>query len=123
MKQSILIIDDDPILCKALVEKFTREGFVVAFKQQSQDGLEYALQNHPDVILLDIIMPVMDGLDVLRSLRKDTWGKEAKIIMLTNLSDEEHINTSFDYHVDGFLVKSNWKIEDVVTYVRKVLAA
>lgn len=76
--RSILIVDDEPALLAALVDKFTRAGYSVTVAEDGQQGLNSALKNHPDLILLDIIMPVMDGLTMLAKLRRDGWGNMLK---------------------------------------------
>jgi CheY-like chemotaxis protein len=121
-KNSILIIDDEPALLSALVDKFTRAGFLVTSAVNGQAGLQAALQHKPDMILLDIIMPVMDGITMLAKLRKDPWGRQVKVILLTNLSDPGIIAESVTKTVSGYLVKSDWKLEDLVKQVTRKLA-
>ena len=121
MKNKILIVDDEPMLLSALVDKFTREGFDVITAENGEEGLRSALRDHPDMILLDIIMPVMDGITMLFELRKDDWGKNVKVILLTNLSDPG-IPVSLNQNISEYLVKSDWKIADVVKEVTKKLA-
>ena len=118
----ILIVDDEPALLSALVDKFTRTGFTVIIAENGREGLKAALKNRPDLILLDIIMPVMDGITMLYKLRKDRWGKQVKVILLTNLSDPGKITKCLTQRVNGYLVKSDWKIKDVVKQVSKKLA-
>jgi CheY-like chemotaxis protein len=122
MINKILIIDDEPMLLTALVDKFSREGFIVITAKDGKEGLTSALANHPDLILLDIIMPVMDGLTMLYKLRKNPWGKQVKVILLTNLSDPGKITKPITDIVTEYLVKSDWKIADVVAEVKEQLA-
>lgn len=117
----ILIVEDERALAGALMDKFEKEGFTTSLAFDGEEGLELALNTHPDIILLDIIMPKMDGLTMLERLRRDDWGANVPVIMLTNLSDELKVteaikNDSFDY-----LVKSDWTINDVVNKVKKRL--
>ena len=76
---------------------------------------------HPDMILLDIIMPKMDGMSMLRKLREDNWGKTAKVILLTNLSSPEAVTEAIQHNVYDYLVKTNWKLESIVIKVRTML--
>jgi len=122
MSDKILIIDDEQTLLTALIDKFTREGFNVITAENGREGLASAYKNHPDLVLLDIIMPVMDGLTMLSKLRKDKWGKSVKVILLTNLSEPGIIAVPLTQTVSGYLVKSDWKIADVVKQVREKLA-
>jgi two-component system alkaline phosphatase synthesis response regulator PhoP len=120
MAKKILIVEDERILSDALIKKFTQENFVVLSAKDGQQGLSLALTDHPDLILLDIIMPVMDGMTMLRKLREDSWGKNANVILLTNLSNAITEPFSQSAH-DNYLVKSNWKIEEIVEKVKKKL--
>ncbi len=121
MKNKILIVDDELPLLNALVDKFSGAGFSVITAENGQDGLKSALKNKPDLILLDIIMPVMDGNIMLEKLRKDPWGKNVKVIMLTNLSDPGTITKSAIKTEDDYLIKADWKIEDIVLQVKNIL--
>lgn len=105
-----------------LYEKFASEGFDVLKAPNGKEGLETALKSHPDLILLDIIMPVMDGMTMLEKIRQDEWGKDAKIILLTNLSDSDKITQSLSRGVHGYLIKSDWKLEDIVKKVNEELS-
>jgi CheY-like chemotaxis protein len=120
--KKILIVDDEPSLLSALFDKFSRANFEVLIANDGKEGLEVSFKNHPDIILLDIIMPVMDGLTMLYKLRQTKWGKHAKVILLTNLSDPGKITKSISKNVNGYLLKSDWKIADVVKQVNKKLA-
>ena len=82
--------------------------------------MEIALREHPDLILLDLIMPVMDGMTMLKKLRHDPWGTKVSVIILTNLSDAEGSLMRSIGSLD-YIVKSNWKLEDVVAKVRERL--
>ena len=80
-----------------------------------------ALKEHPDLILLDLIMPIMDGMKVLDKLRKDEWGKGVKVILLTNLSDTDKEAECRDQYNCDYLIKSDWKIDDIVKRVDQVI--
>lgn len=120
-KNKILIIEDELALLKILVEKFTREGFVVVQARDGLEGLEVAKKETPDLILLDVMMPKMDGLTMLGILRKEVWGKNLPVIMLTNLSDAKKVHEAMESGVYTFLVKTDWHINDVVAKVKETL--
>ena len=86
-----------------------------------RQGLDQAVSNHPDLILLDIILPVMDGMTVLEKLRKDAWGANADVIILTNLSGAEKETKIEKNKIREFLVKSDWKLEDLTALIRQHL--
>ena len=119
--KKILIVEDEKILLKDLADKFTKEGFEVITAGDGQAGLNVAIQNHPDLILLDIVMPIMDGMTMLYQLRKDEWGKTVEVILLTNLSDSDKIADSYLEDVHDYLVKSDWTLDDIVAKVKAKL--
>lgn len=122
MNKKILIVEDDKAEVNALEETLTREGFVVITAENGVKGLERALANHPDLILLDVVMPEMDGLTMMNNLRKDEWGKAVPIIILTNLNpDDEIVRQKAPADFAYFLTKANWRLEDVVSAVKKQL--
>lgn len=120
-KKKVLIVEDDTSLRKALAEKLLYEGFAVCEAENGVVGLEVALREHPDIILLDVVMPKMDGLTMLSKLREDSWGKIAQVIMLTNVNDGESVLKSLDQAAFDYLIKSDWKLEDIVKKIRERL--
>jgi DNA-binding response OmpR family regulator len=120
-QKRILLVEDEPAIARAMADKLTNEGFTVLRASDGEDGLAQALKEHPDLILLDIVMPKMDGMTMLNQLRKDDWGKNAKIIFLTNLSEMEAVQKATELGVFDYIVKSDWKLSDVVKKVREKL--
>lgn len=113
----ILVIEDERALRKALWTKLTHQGFTIVEAPNGAIGLEMATTMHPDIILLDIIMPHMDGITMLRKLREDPWGKTVPVIILTNLSDgQDAPSLKADY-----LIKTDWTLEDVTQKIMKAL--
>lgn len=119
--KKILIVEDDAILVSVLTDNLSAEGFEIIKAGNGEEGLAAALREHPDLILLDILMPVMDGITMLKKMRKDDWGKNAKVIMFTNFSEDEKVSEAIELGSYEYLVKSCWKIEDVVAKVREKL--
>lgn len=115
----ILVVEDEMSLLKALVTKLENFGYGVLQARDGVEGYEMALNEKPDLILLDIKIPKMDGVAMAKKLREDEWGKTAKIIILTNLSDSNEIKEALDAGVYEYLVKSDWKIEDIVKKVEE----
>lgn len=118
----ILIVEDEAPLAQILSDKFTLEGFAVRQAGDGVQGLSLALEWQPDIILLDIIMPNMDGMTMLHKLRAQEGGKKIPVILLTNLSDSDKIYDAMANGVFDFLVKANWSIEDIVREVKAKLA-
>jgi DNA-binding response OmpR family regulator len=119
--KKVLVVEDDGALLQILRDKLTKEAFSVFLAKDGAIGLDTALKEHPDLILLDIVMPVMDGMSMLFHLRKDPWGKTVPVILLTNLSEAEDVAESLRERAYDYLVKSDWKLEDVVKKVKEKL--
>lgn len=119
----IVIAEDETILLRGLKDRFTQEGFTVFPAENGAEAVDLALKNHPDIILLDIVMPVMDGMTALKKIRADAWGKTAKVIFLTNLSDSEKVSAAIAEGVYDFLVKVDWSLDDLVKRVLEQIKA
>ncbi|KKU51984.1 MAG: hypothetical protein A3A28_05115 [Candidatus Sungbacteria bacterium RIFCSPLOWO2_01_FULL_47_32] len=119
--KKILVVEDEPALRDTIKNRFVGEGFTVLAANDGVEGLEMALAEHPDLILLDIIMPKMDGITMLKKLRQDSWGKGASIFMLTNLSDEKKVSDSMEEGVFDYLIKADWMLDELIFLVKKKL--
>lgn len=119
--KKILLMEDDPTLAEILMEKLKQDGFNAMHAEDGEIGLKIALEEHPDLILLDIIMPKMDGIEVLKELRTDEWGQDVAIIILSNVGDEERVAEALENGVNEFLVKSNWDLDDVLRRIKERL--
>ena len=120
--QTILIIEDDQIILEMYRDKFQVSKFGVITALNGEDGLNAALQYHPNLILLDLAMPKMDGMTVMKLLRKDPWGETVPVIILTNLNIdgrllEEIIKNKPTYS----LMKANTTPEEVLMKVKEIL--
>ncbi len=115
----VLIVEDEAPLRNAMTDILTFEGFTVFQAKNGQEGLDIAIREHPAIILLDIVMPVMDGLTMLEKLRQDeSYGKTAGVILLTNINDPDKVAQATEAGSYDFLVKSDWHIEDVVKKIK-----
>ncbi|MFA6414868.1 MAG: response regulator [Candidatus Paceibacterota bacterium] len=119
-QKTILIIEDEKSLRGALVDILHRKGFFSLEARNGREGVDLALGNHPDLILLDLIMPEMDGNTALKKIREDAWGKEVPTIILTNLSATNEL--SANDAVTHYLIKSDWKLHDIVRKIEEILA-
>ena len=118
--KKILIVEDEPAMPKALVDEFSQEGCVVMKAEDGKVALELLSKDKPDVILLDLIMPKMNGIEVLDTVRAGSaWGKKVPIVILTNLSPNDSIMGSVTKNEPSYyLIKSDWKLYDVVQKVK-----
>ena len=119
--KKILIVDDEAPILDGISDKFTYEGFSVVKAVDGKDGLDKALQEHPDFILLDNLMPNADGFYFLENLRKDDWGKNARVIMWSNSHDSKTIARAKALGTLDFMIKSDWEYRDVVKKVNGFL--
>ena len=121
-KKTILVVEDEQAMLQALSEKLTKSGFHVLGASDGEEGFKKA-KEHPDLVMLDIIMPKVDGITLLKKIRdEDKWGENVPIIMLTNLSDPDSVSEAAKYKVYDFLVKTDWRLDDVVKLVKDKLA-
>lgn len=118
-KYKILVVEDEAAMNKALSDKFKLEGLQVCNAFDGQEALEVGEKNKPDIIMLDIMMPKLDGMEAMKKIRETSWGKEAEIIMLTNVSDPMSVAEAAKYNVFDFLVKTDWKLGDIADLVKK----
>src|SRR6185437_2418903 len=120
----ILIVEDDSILLEMYRDKFIHENFSVITAQNGKEGLEKAIELKPNIILLDLMMPVMSGQQMLIKLRQFPQFKRLPVIVLTNAGEVENIRETKRYDdACDFLIKSNVSVEDVVKKVRFWLPA
>jgi DNA-binding response OmpR family regulator len=121
-KKTILIIEDELPMLKALSDKFGLEGFEILEAKDGEEGLKTAVFKKPDLIILDIFMPVMDGKTMFEKLRQDAWGKTVPVIILTNLNpDDKTLDALMKNGPSYYFIKSKWKLEELVAKVKKEL--
>jgi DNA-binding response OmpR family regulator len=120
--KKILIVEDEEAMRHALSEKFKNSGFLVVTAPDGEAGLEIFKKEKPDLVMLDILMPKMDGISLTKKIRENSaWGQEVPIVMLTNLADPDSVSEVAGLGVFDFLVKTDWKLDDVVNLVKKKL--
>ena len=124
-KNAILIVEDEVSLRAALHDKFTREGFTVYEAKDGEEGLAIALAERPQLILLDMMMPKMDGMTMLKLLRStNEWGATIPVLILTNFGEDDKLLMKIiqDDPSTRYLVKSNWSINQIVEKIREAIA-
>lgn len=118
----ILVVEDEAPLLNAMSIKLKKLGFIVFQGHDGVEGLQVALQEHPSLVVSDIVMPNMNGLKMLEQIRQDAWGKSVPVILLTNLSENEDMERANALGVLDFLVKSNWRLDDITNKIKERLA-
>lgn len=121
VRPKILIVEDDPQIQQIYEFKLGRSGFTVQTASNGQMGLELAQAFTPDLILLDLRMPVMSGDEMLEKLRTEDWGADMRVIILTNISRDEAPRSLGLLGVDRYVVKAHYTPTQVVEIVREVL--
>jgi len=120
-QKKVLIIEDELSILNGLSDKFTHEDFSVIKAINGQDGLDKALKDHPDFIIVDNLMPGTDGFYFLEKLRADKWGKNAPVVMWSNSHDSTTISRAKKIGILDFMIKSDWEYRDIVKKVNEFL--
>jgi CheY-like chemotaxis protein len=118
----ILLVEDDRILRKAGEVTLTKRGYVVVLAVDGEEALVKAREHKPDLILLDVIMPKLDGFEVLTRLKDDSATRDIPVIMLSNLSEASDIRKAADRGARAYLVKSSIRPEQLAEKVAETLA-
>lgn len=119
----IAIIEDDAAIHQMYRMKFETEGFDVQLASDGKSGVELIKKFRPDIALLDLQMPEVSGLEALREIRAQSWGKNLPVIILTNLGEEESPDELKDLGISGYIVKADLTPRQVVARVKNVLEA
>lgn len=122
-QKTILVVEDEKSLREAIVDILKIKNFLLLEAKNGKEGVEITLAKHPDLVLLDLIMPEMDGMTALKKIRKDVWGAGVPVIILTNLSatNEQLVEDMVTGKPMHYLIKSDWKLHDVVDKINKIL--
>ena len=120
-KKNVLIIEDEKMLSEMYKTKFEMEGFEVTQAFDGKEGLDKARQGKPDIILLDIILPKLDGFLVLKEIKSDAVMKKTPVLLLTNLGQDDDIKKGKELGAEGYFVKSNHSPAEIVEQVRQQL--
>jgi CheY-like chemotaxis protein len=121
--KKILIVEDEKPMLDAVSDTLKQNAFSVLTADNGKDGLDLALKEHPNLLLLDIFMPKMDGLTMLETLRNDPWGHDVPVIILTNLNPDadQTIKSILEHKPAFYLIKSNVTLEQIVSKIKEVL--
>ena len=112
--KKVLIIDDDSMLRAPLREALRARGIVTFEAENGRDGLSMTMTEHPNLIILDLGMPVMDGPEFLRALRQDEWGKTADVVLLTNYATLDKVGEAMTLGVTKYFLKAAYDLSDLV---------
>lgn len=117
INKKILVIDDDADFRDIIEKGFFNEPFVIFSAKDGQEGLDAAIKEKPDLILLDILMPKMDGIEVAKKLKGA--GIKTPIIFLTNVKDLDHMSRALEATQSDYIIKSDLRVEEIVKRARE----
>jgi len=119
--KKVLLIEDDALLSKVLSQSFLKEKFQVVVVDNGLNVAEAVKNFSPDIILLDLIIPGIDGFAVLKQLKADVKTQKIPVAVISNLGDEGDVKSSKALGADEYFIKSNTEMEKIVRYVKNKL--
>jgi CheY-like chemotaxis protein len=118
----ILLVEDDRFLRKAAEATLRRNGFIVCTAVDGEEALQRIRDEAPDLVLLDLIMPKLQGFEVLRILKEDPVTQAIPVVVLSNLGQESDVQQALQGGAIAYLIKANLSLQDLVTQVQKIFA-
>lgn len=120
-KKKIMIVEDDVFIRDIYQVKFSQEGFEVITAEDGIKALEMLKEVTPDIIMLDIIMPYMNGVEVLKKIKSDEKFKNIPVVMLTNISEKEKVDEGMDLGIVDYIIKSHFTPSEVLAKINSLL--
>jgi len=121
MAKKILIVEDEITLQSSIKEFLLLENFDVVTASDGELAVSLTKSEKPDLILLDVILPKKDGFGVLAEIKADEETKKIPVILLTNLEGADDVDRAFNFGVNAYLVKANYKLEEIVVKIKEIL--
>lgn len=119
----ILLVEDDNLLVRMYQDKFVRDGYKVNVASNGEEGLVKLKEQKPDLILLDIMMPKMDGFEMLKRIKADPKTKGVPVILLTNLGGQDDAKKGLEMGAVAYLIKSDYTPDEIAEKVKEILEA
>ncbi|MBU1074737.1 response regulator [Patescibacteria group bacterium] len=120
-KKKIVLVEDDSFLAGMYVSKLNLEDFEVKLAENGEDGLKLATAEIPDLILLDILLPRMDGFEVLKKLKQNPSTADIPVILLTNLGQKKDVDRGLALGAKDYLIKAHFMPNEVIAKIKKIL--
>ena len=120
-KASVLIIEDDSYISDMYRIKLESEDFEVIITGDGMAGIKVLEKRRPDIVLLDVVMPKIDGFNVLKIIKKNPELKEIPIVLLTNLSQKENVEKGFELGADSYIIKAHFTPSEVIEKIKDIL--
>jgi two-component system alkaline phosphatase synthesis response regulator PhoP len=122
-QNKILLVEDDPMVVRMYQRKLTKDGFRVTLAFNGEEGLAALMKERPDIILLDIMMPKMNGIEMLKRIKADPVLKNIPVVILTNLGDRpEDVQKCKELGAEDYWVKASVSLKEAVDRTNKILA-
>jgi len=120
-QKHILVVEDDTVVSDSVAFTLREAGYYVDTTVSGRNGVQLALKNHPDLIIADLILPDINGAEMIAEIRRDVWGKTAKVLVLTNINEEQIRNKLDDLDISSFLLKVDNTLKQVSQEVNRIL--
>lgn len=121
MDKKILIVEDEEILLNLLKHKLEKEGYIISTAKNGEEGLEKIRKEKPNLVLLDIIMPKMDGIQFLKKKKREGEIKDIPVIIISNSGQPAELNQAQKLGADDWLVKTEFNPQEVIKKVERVI--
>lgn len=121
MPKTILIIEDDKFLRELIAQKLIKEGYKTSEAIEGEEGLKKIQEEKPDLVLLDLILPGIDGFEVLSKVKTDPELTKIPVIILSNLGQKEEIERGLKLGARDYLVKANFTLSEIIKKIKKIL--
>lgn len=121
--KKILLVEDDPMLIDIYTTKLKEQGFNPVVRENGKEILEAIEREKPDLIVLDIVLPYLDGWEILGKIKSEENSKDIPVIILSNLGQKEDIDRGFEMGVARYLIKAHHTPSEVATEIRDVLGS
>lgn len=118
-QKRVLIVEDSPYLAESLVDMLSMKNYDAIVAPTGREGVQKAIEEQPDLILLDIRLPDIDGYEVFRRIRANEWGKDAKIMVLTASESTDIISKNIDLELENVLFKPEWSVQDLLNRIEE----
>ncbi len=120
-KKHILLVEDDEFLAELYATKISLEGFTVSLASDGEKGIKLIKEKKPDLVLLDIVLPKMDGFEVLSKIKADKQTANIPVILLTNLSQKDEVKKGLEFGAVDYLIKAHFMPSEVIKKIKSVL--
>lgn len=121
MKKSILLVEDDPFLIEIYSKKLAEAGFFAEVVSNGEEVLAKVKEKKPELVILDIVLPQVDGWEILQQIKQDPELKNTKIVILSNLGQKEEVEKGIESGAEKYLIKAHFTPSQVVEEIKKII--